>query len=114
MKRPNRFADVLISFFPLLILAPFHYLGDLLVFSTIRKKLGGEMIACVSGGGSLPAYIDRFFMAAGLYKPGCREFQRPGVCARGSRKDASAGVMTEPDQGGENDGRKERYKAGNR
>ena len=66
MKRPNRFADVLISFFPLLILAPFHYLGDLLVFSTIRKKLGGEMIACVSGGGSLPAYIDRFFMAAGI------------------------------------------------
>ena len=66
MKRPNRFADVLISFFPLLILAPFHYLGDLLVFSTIRKKLGGEMIACVSGGGALPAYIDRFFMAAGI------------------------------------------------
>lgn len=66
MKRPNRFADVLISFFPLLILAPFHYLGDLLVFSAIRKKLGGEMIACVSGGGALPAYIDRFFMAAGI------------------------------------------------
>lgn len=66
MKHPNRFADVLISFFPLICLAPFHYLGDLLVFSAIRKKLGGEMMACVSGGGSLPPYIDRFFMAAGI------------------------------------------------
>ncbi len=66
LKRPNRFADILISFFPLICLAPFHYLGDCLVFSAIRKKLGGAMIACVSGGGSLPPYIDRFFMAAGI------------------------------------------------
>ena len=66
LKRPNRFADILISFFPLICLAPFHYLGDMLVFSAIRKKLGGAMIACVSGGGSLPPYIDRFFMAAGI------------------------------------------------
>lgn len=66
LKRPNRFADILISFFPLICLAPFHYLGDCLVFSAIRKKLGGSMIACVSGGGSLPPYIDRFFMAAGI------------------------------------------------
>lgn len=66
LKKPNRIIDKVISICPLLFLAPFHFLGDLLVFKTIRKKLGGNMIACVSGGGSLPPYIDRFFMAAGI------------------------------------------------
>jgi long-chain acyl-CoA synthetase len=62
----NRLLDKLICLLPLILLFPFKQLGNILVFSAIKKKLGGRFRAGVSGGGSLPAAVDSFFQAAGV------------------------------------------------
>ncbi|MBQ3923698.1 MAG: long-chain fatty acid--CoA ligase [Spirochaetales bacterium] len=41
-------------------------LGQLIVFSKIRGKIGGKLKAPISGGGALPEYIDNFFSAIGI------------------------------------------------
>lgn len=51
---------------PLLLLWPVKLLGELLVFRPIRRKLGTRFQAGISGGGALPAYIDRFFRGLGI------------------------------------------------
>lgn len=58
--------DKAVSILPLLLLTPFKLLGDALVFSKIKAKLGGRFIAGISGGGALPPYVDSFFQAAGI------------------------------------------------
>lgn len=44
----------------------FHFLGDMLIYKKVRKKLGNFFKAGVSGGGSLPTYIDDFFEVLGI------------------------------------------------
>lgn len=61
-----RWVDIAISIIPLIILTPFKLLGDVLVFSKIKAKLGGKFIAGIAGGGALPPYVDSFFQAAGI------------------------------------------------
>ncbi len=61
-----RWVDISLSIIPLIILTPLKLLGDLLVFSKIKAKLGGKFIAGISGGGALPPYVDSFFQAAGI------------------------------------------------
>lgn len=61
-----RWFDITVSVIPLILLTPFKLLGDALVFSKIKAKLGGKFIAAISGGGALPAHVDRFFQAAGI------------------------------------------------
>ena len=51
---------------PFLLLYPLRALGNLLVFSKIKSRLGGRFRFTVSGGGALPPYVDRFFQAAGV------------------------------------------------
>ncbi len=58
--------DRTIALLPFLLLSPFKLLGDLLVFGTIKKKLGRNFRAGVSGGGALPPHVDRFFQAVGI------------------------------------------------
>ncbi|HHU37263.1 MAG TPA: long-chain fatty acid--CoA ligase [Treponema sp.] len=65
-KRRSRIVDWIVSCIPLLILWPIKALGDALVFSKVKAKLGGRFKAGISGGGSLPADIDEFFAAAGI------------------------------------------------
>jgi long-chain acyl-CoA synthetase len=65
-RRRSRVLDKILSIIPLLLLLPFKLLGDKLVFSAIKAKLGGRFRAGVSGGGSLPAAVDTFFSAAGV------------------------------------------------
>ncbi|MCH3915978.1 MAG: long-chain fatty acid--CoA ligase [Spirochaetia bacterium] len=48
------------------LLFPFAKFADAAVFSKLRKNFGPNLIAGVSGGGSLPAMIDRFFDACGI------------------------------------------------
>lgn len=43
-----------------------YKLADLLVFSRVRKMLGGELRAAVFGGGHLPEHVEDFLDAAGL------------------------------------------------
>jgi long-chain acyl-CoA synthetase len=59
-------ADKLLGILPLIALTPFKLLGELLVFRTIKAKLGGKFVAGVSGGGSLPPVVDKFFQAVGI------------------------------------------------
>lgn len=62
----SRSLDITLSVIPMILLTPFKLLGDVLVFSKIKAKLGGRLIACISGGGALPPYVDSFFQAAGI------------------------------------------------
>ncbi len=64
--RRSRVLDVALSIIPLILITPFKLLGDVLVFSKIKAKLGGRFIAGISGGGALPPYVDSFFQAAGI------------------------------------------------
>lgn len=62
---------------------PFHLLGKMLVYSKIRSAIGITK-ASVSGGGSLPSHVDRFFEAIGitlLNGYGLTE-SSPVICAR--------------------------------
>lgn len=64
---PNlRVVEAVASALPLLLLTPLYALGELLVFRKIKAKLGGNFLAGVSGGGALPARVDRFFQAVGV------------------------------------------------
>jgi len=58
--------DILISFLPFLFLCPLRCLGNILVFNKIKAMLGGSLIAGISGGGSLPDAVDKFFATAGI------------------------------------------------
>jgi long-chain acyl-CoA synthetase len=62
----NTVMDKIISILPLIFLTPVQLLGNLLVFRTIKAKLGGQFVAGVSGGGSLPPVVDHFFQAVGI------------------------------------------------
>jgi long-chain acyl-CoA synthetase len=43
-----------------------YKLADVLIFSRVRKMLGGELRGAVFGGGHLPEYVEDFLDAAGL------------------------------------------------
>ena len=62
----SRLFDFLLGIIPLIVLWPFKLLGNVLVFNTIKKKFGTSFRAGVSGGGSMPASVDRFFKAIGI------------------------------------------------
>jgi len=65
-KKRSRLLDFLVGILPWLLLWPLRALGNLLVFSKIKARLGGQFIAGVSGGGALPSGVDQFFGAAGI------------------------------------------------
>ncbi|MFA5698175.1 MAG: AMP-binding protein [Sphaerochaeta sp.] len=65
-NKRNRLADILRSFIPAALLYPLYRLGDVLVFSKVREKLGTNFIAGVSGGGSLSEGVDLFFDSIGI------------------------------------------------
>ena len=58
--------DFLLGIIPVIVLTPFKMLGDVLVFKAIKKKFGTNFRAGVSGGGSLPSSVDKFFKAIGV------------------------------------------------
>ena len=62
----NRILDAILGFFPTVLLFPLYKLGDRLVFSKVKQKLGKNFIAGVSGGGSLSASVDMFFASIGV------------------------------------------------
>ncbi|MGN0907726.1 MAG: AMP-dependent synthetase/ligase [Bullifex sp.] len=62
----NRFFEVLCSFLPLLLLKPLYMLGDRIVYSQIKSKLGTNFTCGISGGGSLSPQIDGFFNSIGV------------------------------------------------
>jgi len=62
----SRILDAIVPIVPLILLAPLRGLGELLIFRTIKKKLGGRFKAGVSGGGAMPASVDIFFNTIGV------------------------------------------------
>jgi long-chain acyl-CoA synthetase len=64
--RRYRVLDFLMGIVPFLLLYPLRALGNVLVFSKLKTKLGGRFRFSVSGAGALPPYVDRFFQAAGI------------------------------------------------
>ncbi len=65
-QRRSVILDKIVSIIPLILLAPFKALGDVLVFNSLKERLGGRFVAGVSGGGALPPHVDNFFQAAGI------------------------------------------------
>ena len=65
-KRRSRLLDFIVGIIPAVLLWPLKALGDTLVFSKIKTKLGDRFVAGISGGGSLPAHVDKFFQSAGI------------------------------------------------
>jgi long-chain acyl-CoA synthetase len=62
----SRSLEMLWALLPFILLAPLRGLGALIVFKTVKNKLGGRFIAGISGGGALPPSVDRFFSAIGV------------------------------------------------
>ena len=65
-SKRNRIVESTVSIVPLILLTPLKKLGDVLVFSKLKDKLGGHFKAGISGGGALPSHIDKFFRAVGI------------------------------------------------
>jgi long-chain acyl-CoA synthetase len=62
---PSRF-DRWVARLQLWVLAPIHYLGDRLVYQTIRRGTGGALKFAVSGGGSIADHLEDFFEIVGI------------------------------------------------
>ena len=65
-RRRLRPVDAAVAAIPWLLLSPLKALGNILVFSKIKARLGGRFVAGVSGGGALPPAVDVFFGSAGV------------------------------------------------
>jgi long-chain acyl-CoA synthetase len=63
--RPRIF-DFLKGIIPFILLWPVHKLGDVLVYSTIKNKMGGNFSGAISGGGALQPDVDLFYRAIGF------------------------------------------------
>lgn len=61
-----RFLDIVLPPIPMIFLAPLRGLGEILVFKTIKQKLGGRFLMGISGGGAMPGSVDVFFDAVGV------------------------------------------------
>lgn len=62
----SRILDAIVPILPLMLLAPLRGLGEILIFKTIKRKLGGRFKAGISGGGAMPASVDIFFNTIGV------------------------------------------------
>ncbi len=65
-RKRSRLLDFIVGIIPFVSLWPLKALGSILVFRKIKQKLGGRFVGAISGGGSLPGYVDDFFQAAGV------------------------------------------------
>ncbi len=61
-----RFLDVVLGLIPFLLLWPGYIIGDQLVYSRIRAKLGGKFRFALSGGGALQPETEKFFNSIGF------------------------------------------------
>ncbi|MFI3257975.1 MAG: long-chain fatty acid--CoA ligase, partial [Spirochaetales bacterium] len=66
LKKRSRVLDFFAGIFVFIVLIPLNALGNVLVFKKIRAKLGGNIVAAISGGGALPKETDAFYRAINL------------------------------------------------
>ena len=53
-------------YFPVIFLYPLRWFGDMFYFQRVRNMLGGKFQIGMSGGGSLPLKLDKFFNSIGI------------------------------------------------
>lgn len=53
-------------YLPVIFLYPLRWLGDMFYFQRVRNMLGGKFQIGMSGGGSLPLKLDKFFNSIGI------------------------------------------------
>ncbi len=61
----EKISKIFFHFFRLLFLSPLKFLSNF-IFKPIKQKIGGRLRGAISGGGSLPLYIDIFFNSIGI------------------------------------------------
>ncbi|MEO1210152.1 MAG: long-chain fatty acid--CoA ligase [Cyanobacteria bacterium J06638_20] len=59
-------ADKLMALVQIVVFAPFHWLGDRIVYQKIRAGVGGKLKFVVSGGGSIAEHLEDFFEIVGV------------------------------------------------
>lgn len=64
--RRVRLFDIAVGIVPYLVLYPLNLLGEKIIFSKVRAKLGGRIRTCISGGGALQDDVDAFYHAIGI------------------------------------------------
>ncbi len=65
-RRRFRAGDCIATIIPLAILSPLYALGNVLLFSKLKQRLGGKFMHGVSGGASLAKNVSEFFQGVGL------------------------------------------------
>ncbi len=65
-KKRIRLFDFMAGIIPFILSWPLYKLGDILVFSKLRQKFGGNLQIAISGGGALQSETDNFYKAVGL------------------------------------------------
>ncbi len=61
-----RLLERLFGLVPFILLWPFHFIGEHLLYKKIRAKFGGKMRAAISGGGALQPNTEDFYHAIGF------------------------------------------------
>lgn len=64
--RKTNVLEKLFSLLALILLLPFHKIGDKIIWQKVRQNLGGRLKVLVSGGSTMPKVIDTFFEKIGL------------------------------------------------
>jgi len=65
-RRQERLLEIFAAFLPLVMLSPAKLASHFFLRKKVQSILGGNLKAIISGGGPLPAYLDRFFAAVGV------------------------------------------------
>jgi long-chain acyl-CoA synthetase len=65
-RRQERLLEVFAAILPLVMLSPVKLASQFFLRRRVQALLGGNLKAIVSGGGPLPAHLDRFFAALGV------------------------------------------------
>lgn len=63
---PPALGEKLLGGLQALIYWPLHFLGEKLVYKTVREATGGRMKYFISGGGSLAMHLENFYQIVGL------------------------------------------------
>ncbi|MBN2617147.1 MAG: AMP-binding protein [Spirochaetales bacterium] len=83
----------IISIFRIILLFPLHIFAEK-IFKGVRDKVGGRLRCAISGGGSLPVSIDKFYQSVGiniLNAYGMTECS-PGIASRSVQKNTLGSV----------------------
>jgi long-chain acyl-CoA synthetase len=65
-SHPPALGEKLLGGLQAIVYWPLHFLGEKLVYKTVREATGGKMKYFISGGGSLAMHLENFYQTVGL------------------------------------------------